>query len=488
MSRVLLIDNEVKSTDEIQKTILSLDPQCAIELFDSLSAFEEKAKEAAADYFLFNLVIIEYQLAKWNEWEKRIAELRSKLPPEAVICFTSYDSASVNRKHILHLSVFNLLYKPYDPLILKESLNMALKTSLNSAVEIKPVEIKPQPSKAFVGILKELDILSLSELGFVTQNDAQIPLYTFSKYYSRLFSHEKKQSVWAQCIQSEPDPQNTNLFISRFHFVGIDSPVLMKLRKHIQDNKTQKVKQTVWSFTDSAKHRPVMIAVIENAETLPTLKVDIEKNFKNVTVDILKYEPEKMKTPFSVPYDCVINLNPHLSPEALKPLFKSDITPLLVSSQSVTDDQFKEWLPFYRDILRLPLDRGYFYKKLKIHIPDLQFNEASEIVTISTSEKLKAANLVKLSEICELYLIFSYHREMPRQSYREFAFVAEDENQMMQFPAFCSFAKKGTAEPRQKAAGFTHQFTFWGMTDHFLKEIRIWLLHNYIEQNKSDSN
>ena len=188
MSRILLIDNEAKSTDEIKKILLSLDPECAIEIFDSLENFENEAnKSEEPDFFNFNLIVLEYQLAKFNEWEAELTKLRSKVSADAVICFTTYDGPTVNRKNILNLAVFNLLYKPYDPLILKESLNMALKTSENSREEIKPIELKPQASTAYVGLLKEVDMLSICDLGFVTQNDTAIPLNTFSKYYSRLF-------------------------------------------------------------------------------------------------------------------------------------------------------------------------------------------------------------------------------------------------------------------------------------------------------------
>lgn len=487
MSRVLLIDNEIKSTDEIKKILLALDPQCAIETYDSLEKFEKEAATGSSDFFNFNLIIIEYQLAKFNEWEAKLADLRSKVPAETVICFTSYDAPGVNRKNILNLAVFNLLYKPYDPLILKENLNMALKTSENLKEQIKPLEMKPQASTAYVGILKEVDIVSICDLGFVTQSETQIPLNNFSKYYCKLFSHDKKQSIWAQCIQSELLTGSNNTYVSRFHFVGIESAVLMKLRKHLQENKSQRVKSTVWSFADSTVNRQLKIAVIDGAESQPQLKADIEEHFKNVTVDILAFDPDKQSEKQTTTYDGVINLNPALGHEALKAMFNDNIIPILFTDKPVTDDQFKELLPVYRDIFKLPLDRSYFYKKLKTLFPDLQCIESPEVINITSSEKLKATNLVKLSEICELYLIFSYHREIAKQSYREFAFITEDENQMIQLPAFCSFSQKAAAEPGSAKASFTHQFTFWGTTDHYLKQIRLWLLHNYIEQNQAES-
>lgn len=487
MSRVLLIDNEIKSIDEIKKILLSLDPFCVIESYDSLQKFEKDASAAEPEFFKFNLILIEYQLAKFNEWEAKLSYLKSKVPVESVICFTSYDAPTVSRKHILNLAPFNLLYKPYDPLILKESLNMALKTSENLKEQIKPFEMKPQPSTAFVGILKDVDIVSICDLGFVTENTTQIPINNFSKYYSKLFSHEKKQSVWAQCIQSELKPGTTDTFTSKFHFVGIEAPVLMQLRKYLQENKSRRAKTTVWNFADNKISRKLSIALINVSESQSQLKKDIEEHFKNVTVEVLVIDVKTSPEPMTGDYDCVINLDPELGIDALKAMFKPEVVCLLLAERPITDEQFKELLPVYRDIYRLPLDRSYFYKKLKTLLADLQCTELPEVINITSSEKFKATNLVKLSEICELYLIFTYHRELPKQSYREFAFITEDENQMIQLPAFCSFTKKADPEPGSQVSGFEHQFNFWGMTDHYLKQIRVWLLHNYIEKNQNES-
>ncbi len=487
MSRVLLIDSEAKSIEDIKKILMSLDSQCIVETYSSLYAFEREPKSAAPEFFEFNLIIMDYQLAKFNEWEKKLTELRSKAPAQAVICFTSYDAPGINRKHILNLGVFNLLYKPFDSLILKESLNMALKTSEHDNVQIKPIEMKPQASTAYVGILKEVDIIAICDLGFFTQSESLIPINSFSKYYSKIFSHEKKQSVWAVCVQSLAVPNRPDTFLNRFHFVGIESPVLMKLRKHLQENKAQRTKVSMWSFNESGVDRKLSIGVVDVAGGSLQLKADIEKHFKNVTVDLLTYSSENPSEIFPSTYDAIINAHPLIAPEILITSVPPGPKPILLCDKALTDDQFKQLLSLYREIFRQPLDRSYFYKKLKLLLPDLQFHELPEVINITSNEKLKAANLVKISEICELYLVFTYHRELPKQSYREFAFTTEDENQMIQLPAFCSFTLRGTSEQGSSEPVFIHQFTFWGTTDHYLKQIRLWLLHNYIEKNQKES-
>src|SRR5690606_21337817 len=122
---------------------------------------------------------------------------------------------------------------------------------------------------------------------------------------------------------------------------------------------------------------------------------------------------------------------------------------------------------------------------LKIFLQDLEFSEVPDMLCIATAEKLKALTMVKLTEICELYVNFSYYRELPLETTREFAFISEDETQMVELPAFCNFKEKSKLKDEHNKDSYLHQFIFWGMTDHYLKQIRIWLLSNYIEKKVS---
>ena len=114
----------------------------------------------------------------------------------------------------------------------------------------------------------------------------------------------------------------------------------------------------------------------------------------------------------------------------------------------------------------------------------LDYNEPPDLLNISTTEKLNALTMVKISEICELYVNFTYYRELPFETFREFAFIGEDENQIVELPGFCNFSEKSQKKDEGKEI-FNHQFVFWGMTDHYLKQIRMWLLSNYISKKQN---
>ncbi len=140
----------------------------------------------------------------------------------------------------------------------------------------------------------------------------------------------------------------------------------------------------------------------------------------------------------------------------------------------------------YREIFPAPLDRSYFYKKLKIHAADLIPKEELKLTSVTCHEVIKAANTIKLSEVNEVYINFFYSRELELHSFREFIFITGNDENAIEIPAFCHFEEKAqNAQPGDKNI-FFHQFIFYAMTDHFQKEIRLWLLQNYIQQNKKE--
>ena len=485
MARILVIDTEVKMIDEFKKAIFSISPDFKLLCYTSLQALHENYKSTAEadriDFYKFDLILLDYNLLKPVDWEGQLSDLRIKTQTETVICFTTYDSANVNRKHILSLNIFNIFYKPIDTLMLKESINLSLKAKKNT----KPLEMKAQSTKALVAILKEVELVSLCELGFVTMNEGSIPRESFSKYYSEIFSSGKKQSAWAQCIMSIEVPNKPGFFINKFHFVGLNIGALKNLRLFIQTNKLKKTASAVWNLSGVQSTRNLNLAVIDTKEDKTnTLKNNIEERFTNASVDYIRIDGGKITEPTEKTYDCVINLNRELKFDDYKNKFSKDTQHLLICRDVISEQDLTELQPHYQDIFCHPFDRSYFFKKLKVLMKDLKYVEVPDLLNITTSEKLKAASVVQISEICELYVNFNYYRELPNASFREFAFITDDENQMVELPGFCNYTEKSKPVPGKIDDLFFHQFIFWGMTDHYLKQIRIWLLQNHIQQNK----
>ena len=502
MKRALVIETELAAQEEIKKQVKAIDANFDIYLFSNFKDFEAHfealAPEKQINFFDFDITLLDFSLLNIVDWKKKIEWLNSQNKIAGRICFTGYESATMNRRLVFELPIFNFFFKPLDPLILKESIHVAL----TFGAAAKPLELKPQSAKAFAAILKSVELVSICELGFITLNESSIPVNTTSKYFKDIFSHNKKQSIWAECIMSIEIPDQPGTFINKFQFVGIEHGQLMNLRQFINQNKHKRVANAVWNLESTGNEKPVKIAIVDTEAThFQILKHDIETHYKNVQVDYIQVDLNQLTLRNTNQYNCIINLNHKLDCAALKTYFSHDSMYLLVLFESLSEKQFLELQPHYKNIFTHPLDRSYFFKKLHILIKDLIFTEVPELINISYTEKIKAINMVKIKDICETYVTFNYHRELPIKSFREFAFISEDENQAVELPAFCNFTEKLNASEAldsakndifqinnvnaQKPTHF-HQFVFWGMSDHLLKQIRLWLLHNHIIQNHTD--
>lgn len=502
MKRALVIETEIAAQEQIKKQLKEIDSAFDIYLFSNFKDFETHFQTLAPDkqpnFFDFNITILDYSLLNIIDWKKKIEWLQAQNKFAGRICFTGYESPTMSRKLVFELPIFNFFFKPLDPLILKESINIAL----TFAAATKPLELKPQAAKAFAAILKSVELVSICELGFITINETAIPMNSISKYFKDIFSHNKKQSIWAECILSIEIPDQPGTFINKFQFVGIEHGQLMNLRQFINQNKHKRVANAVWNLESMGNEKPVKIAIVDTEAThFQSLKHDLETHYKNVQVDYIQVDLNQLTTRNNTQYNCIINLNHKLDHTALKTYFSQECMYLLVLFEHLNEKQFLELQPHYKNIFTHTLDRAYFFKKLRILVKDLIFNELPELVNISYTEKIKAINMVKIKEICETFVTFNYHRELPLKSFREFAFIGEDENQVIELPAFCHFTQKLNATEALASAKndvffasgdntqkptHSHQFVFWGMTDHLLKQIRLWLLHNYIVQNNSD--
>lgn len=482
MAKVLVVDTEEKGIEEIRKAVLSLNPENIVEAFLSFDAMKEAVfkleEEEIANYYTFDLLILDYLAAKPAEWVSTLAELKEKNKPESVMCLTAFDDVNLNKKHIQTLHPFNIFYKPFDQLILRESINIALSPNLS----VKPAEMHPQSFNAQIAILKEIELLSISELGFLSLNDKPIVVGGLSKYFSAIFSHGKKRSVLAQCLMSIPLPNNPGQFINKFQYVGLESEGLLAIRKFVGLNKKNHAPGNSWSLAAQVSSPMVNIALLDTAdEKAAALKEDIDSHFDNVRTEILKMDWSKSPQPLNDRFDIVINLSPNLTHDEFKNKFSKEAKYFLLSPEVMSEERLYPLARTYRDIFIAPIDKAYFFKKLKTHHKGLTLKNIADINVVTTNEKVKAASLVKISEICELYVNVTYSRELAHGTMRDFIFMKEDENQVTELPAFCNFSRK-TERSGEKTDSFFHQFVFFGMTDHYLKQIRMWLLESFVQQ------
>lgn len=488
MGRYLIVDHEDKSVEQIIEALRAVDAQAQLESFPDMESFEAHANglnpEAIASFWTFDLMILDYALYTPQIWPDKIAKLKAQNLKEFSILLTSYENTFTVAKFIRPLDIYNFIFKPFDSLILKESLNLALKIKKKAA----PLEMKSQSATAFIALLKEVDLQTISELGFVTLSDSQIEANSISKYFSTMFVYGKKQSVWAQCLVSIPHPQKPGIFINKFQFFGAEQPLLSTIRKYIAAHKSDSASSALWNLNPPKSAAFLKLALIgQDNDENKNFITEIQNRYNNITAEIVKLDPSK-KSADKAAYDHDFCINTtDIKHENFKDLFKPACVHFWYPPNIPKEDDLKDLATEYRDIFLRPLDRSYFYKKLKIHINALSEKEASHLINITSREVMKVANKVKISEISELYVNLVYSRELNFKEFREFVFLSDDETQTVELPAFCHYTEKQPSTGgKEDPPGFLHQFVFFGMTDHLLKQIRLWLLHNYIVSNQKN--
>lgn len=487
MGRYLVIENEPKLFELIQESVKSIDNNAEILNFASAAQFHEKVKELKdtekSEFLKFSLYVISVADRPAKEWKEKIEGILSVgTNKDAQVCLTTYESKGAPINFLKSLPIFNVIYKPFDPLILKETLHLALQKGKLA----KSLEIKSQKSSAFIGVLKEVELQALSELGFITVSDAQIPQFGLTKYFSPLFAVGRKRSVWAQCISSVAHPDKAGHFINKFQFFYVKKDFLNQIRKYVISMKPQETSSAAWNLAAGKSAAKVKLGFIgtHDAET-DTFYKEIQNRFKNLDLEFL--DCEKMDTwPKISEHKIVLNAT-ELQMELIKTHFKEGTAFIWTPKSEIKEELLKDLAAAgYREIFPAPLDRSYFYKKLKVHLPDLIPTEDLVLSSVTCHEIIKAANTIKLSEVNEVYINFLYSRELEANSFREFIFITGNEESAIEIPAFCHFKEKAKNTQAGDKNIFFHQFVFYAMTDHFQKEIRVWLLQNYIQQNKKD--
>ncbi|MFN3696372.1 MAG: hypothetical protein ACK4VO_02930 [Pseudobdellovibrio sp.] len=480
MGRYLIIDTEEKSIELIKENLGMIDAQSILETFTSLTSLKQvlqnKTSEEQKLFWTFNLIILDYTMLEPKIWTEEIENIKKQNTQDFVFLFTGYDDPGLSFKHVRSLGAYNFLFKPYDPLILKESLNIA--TQIGKRVQ--SIEMKPQEASAFVGLLKEVDLQSISELGFVTLSDGELPLNTISKYFSPIFLLDKKQSVWAQCLVSLPHPQKPGTFINKFQFIATDLNFLNHIRRFVQNHKQAETSSALWNFNQPQSTVIIKVAIValENDDTHLFTQA-VHDHFENVQAEIIKLDPNKKNAAEILDHDIVINMT-DIKFDNIKSYFKENAQFFLVSPSTLKEDDLKILSSQYRDMYSQPFDRYYLFKKMKIHTHDLRQKEPTHLINVSTREKMKAALKVKISDICEVSVNFIYNRELPLRTFREFIFLTDDETKLTELRGICHYTEKAQSTEPGAGPSFFHQYMFYGMTDHYLKQIRIWLLQNYI--------
>lgn len=245
---VFILEDEKKFQKEITDAILNTNSQIRIRIFESLEAFSnwikvliekgapainlagksiegqpEPAESQDGGSLLLLVSKEEFLGSHQMELLKKTHQLflRKGLCTEqepTSFVLTSFDHSQFDIKLVEGRLINNVIMKPFDQLILQQHLCFAMSGHHPpSAYTIQNMKMD-----AVVEMLKDVQVESLSEVGFITRSQREIPVGHLAKYYSDIFKSASTRSVLARSHQVAPHPKYQGEYLCSFVFYGIE--------------------------------------------------------------------------------------------------------------------------------------------------------------------------------------------------------------------------------------------------------------------------
>jgi hypothetical protein len=403
------------------------------------------------------------QISQFDAWTKKISASCKHAQLKFIVGFFATDEKEF-KAWTLTQSVFNLVQKPYDDLILKQNLRLALGVDSSQGSDLHSMK-----TTSIIEVLKPAKMFAVSEVGFITKSDRELPIGKVTKYYSAIFSWQTVYSVFARSLDQFQDPKTKDWFL-RLTWFGTGRNQLLHVRARFPKIK---VLPLPWSKPQSVASVQILV-IGDPSPAGAELSGTLARLFKNTKVTSLKDYPEATVTlPEQIAIVLVhINL---LSLAMADPRIK-DIPRVVLFETDLKDQDFRAHAEAAIDIISLPVERLSFAKKMSVLFPQLTIAEDNEIKTFLWSEEISVGQPIELVEMSELGLIQKYERAFPVGTIRQFVLWQPMEVGLPILTARC-YQSQNSDTP----SVFLNHFIFFGMTDHHIKEVRLWMRDHYIQ-------
>lgn len=531
MKFIYVLEDDMRIQKDLFETLKVIDPKLNIRFFTNLAEFHEWLKiamhegpkslaggghrhpldtedpiEPSATHELRLVVAKNEFLGTQNMSLVRRARdffLRKKMCSEhepTALILTAFDSPSFDIKLAEDRIINNVIFKPFDKLILKQDLEYALTGHhpLGSSNTVATIKIN-----STIEMLKEVSISSLTEIGFTTINNHEITLGAMTKYYSDAFLAENKKSVYAYCKSCKELSEKE--FLCEFHFFAADNTQISQIRKHLLQDKNHE--NTGLQNTHTA---PMRILVL--SEDIPMgldLKVFLTDRFSNSEVFVYsnygqllsdladKDTPNRQQLPEK--FDFIFGnyevfeiekqkrweqICEYLKDRSKRAGHELQNMPqlFLLSRKKIAIDEVRNLAAWSKEIFFTPLDKLYITKKLVSEHSAFANKVPVTVASLKEAAILKVANPVEITQISEAGLVMKYYRAISVGAFREFILWRPEETEIPEIIGTVNFHE----EDKGGKEFFFNHFVFFGMKDHYLKHIRLWLREAYIKQKDKE--
>lgn len=499
MSWIIVIEERQEFLREIEETLVQIDPQVKIVSFPRSREFmgwllllSQNDPGALAilptDEFKGLITAIE----TWNFRDIKLLEKfrglfvqRKFATSEQEICvvLTGYDTPALDKRRYELRTINNFIYKPFDKLLLKQMLEIAF-TGRHPVAKYYIHNLKTDIQ---IEMLKEIRLSEITEIGFETISDQKVETGKIAKYYADFLETKQHRSALAMAVDNSPIA-GTQLNRVSLGFFALDQQQSFNLQKMIQSRK--QTRSLPGTKGDAGAYEFIFLHH-ESQDLCGQIKSSVERFFEHPVTSVKStdelsklfkaLDEKKEKRKRLVFVDGVHILNNEVAElTTMKKLSENlDATFYLLSPRIHPEALEFELSSLCGDIYYAPFNKSYVIKTLKRKWPDLRNKEDIFENHGEHPQLIHVSNPVKVVEVSEAGLVMQYYRELAVGSFREFIFWMPNEVDVPVILGQCNYS-----EPTADKKAFNCHFIFFGLQDVQLKHMRLWMLHNYIENKE----
>lgn len=365
---------------------------------------------------------------------------------------------------------FNLIEKPFDRALAQEHLKLAM--GLDEKADEH--EVFTMKTSAIIEMLKSVPMAALSEVGFITLTDRPIEAGRITKFYGKVFAWREVLSVFGRTLNHGAGlkpPAESSLSPVAMTFFGTTRDQLLQIRGAFP-----KTPPLILPWRETKPDAACEFYIIgDPSPPGAELSGTLQRVFSNVKVHTSVGVPDaKAIVPANL--TAVLSHINFIDTVLKDPRFK-DVPKIGLAHKTPSDEEYRRLAPLVVDIVAIPVERVTFYKKIAVLFPQMKLADPMTISTHPWVENLDVGQAIEILQISEVGLALRYERELPLNTFRRFVLWIPRE---VGLPVLTGRVFKCEKDPAN-AGKFIIHFVFFGMIDHEIKHVRLWIRDNYIK-------
>lgn len=277
MDYVFVLEDDPVHQKQIVEALKQIQDSFEIKTFDSLDAFSHLVKAvmthgalalAKDDTEKVRVVLVVSRLEFIGADRLSILEKtrdffmrRGVCTPEEPMRFvlTAFDEPDLNMEALKKPVVENVIFKPFDRLILQQHLQLAM-----PQVKASSDALSPQKASALVEMLKKVNLESMNELGFKSMSNRPFEPGAVNKYYGQEFISDRHRSVMAKLVKCTPSGEGN--YALDFRFFALDPTQVTNIRKRVRAKETNGPKEIKPPVAENALPTNLSFVIVDSNE------------------------------------------------------------------------------------------------------------------------------------------------------------------------------------------------------------------------------